>query len=351
MKCLVTGGGGFIGSELVRQLIGRGHKVRVLLRKREIPSNLNGIEAEIFLGDIRDKDIVWKIVKGVDVVFHTASIYESTPFHVRYPKHLYEVNVEGTRNICEAALQGGVKKLVYTSSTAAVGLRDDGKPADESIRLNFLAKRSHYEKSKAIAEEVALSYHQKNLWVVAINPSFLIGPGDIRPTPTGEIIVKFLNRVYPCYFDGIVCLSDLTSAAKAHIDALELGKSGNRYIVAMDQHYSIRELFEEIEKVSRIKAPRAKVPLRILFILSLINEAVLGILGLRRRFRPIVPFELMRYLTLRCSYDSSKAKKELGFRSRSIGDILRESVEWYMNNELIKVSSQQIYFKRHDIQN
>src|SRR5437870_4720073 len=132
MKCLVTGGGGFFGSELTRQLVLCGYKVRVLFRRKESASNLNKVEAEIVIGDIKDKDTVNEIVKGMDYVFHAASVYEITPFYIKYPKSLYEINVEGTRNVCQASLEAGIKKLIYTGSTAAVGLREDRQPADES---------------------------------------------------------------------------------------------------------------------------------------------------------------------------------------------------------------------------
>ncbi len=217
MRCLVTGGGGFLGSEMTRQLITKNYQVRVLLKEQENTLNLNGIDCEIIYGDIRDKKKLTEVVRGVDYVFHTASVYDTVPFYLKNPRDLYDINVEVTRNICEASLQANIKKLIYTGSTAGVGLRDDKQPADESIKLNHLNKRSHYEKFKAMAEEIALSYQERGLWVVSVNPSFLIGAGDIRPTPTGEVIVKFLNRQYPCYFDAILCLSDVKSAAKAHI--------------------------------------------------------------------------------------------------------------------------------------
>lgn len=337
MKCLVTGGGGFLGSEIVHQLIERGHRVRVLLRRKELPSNLDKVETEIFVGDIRNPSDVKELVKGVDCVFHTAAIYESTPFYIRYPKQLYSVNVDGTRNVCEACLETGVKKLIYTGSTAAIGLKDDGTPSDENIRLNYLNKRSHYEKSKELAEDVALSYSQKGLFVVSINPSFLIGPRDNRPTPTGRFILNFLKRMYPCYSDGILCLSDVKSAAKAHIDALELGANGERYIVGMDRHYTIKEMFDELERLSGVKTPPIKVPQSVLLIFSVINEIIIGLIGQAGKMRPILAYELVRYLGLKCRYDSSKAKKALKFKSNPFDEVLMSAVEWYVENDYVKI--------------
>ncbi len=336
MNCLVTGGGGFLGSEIARQLVSAGHKVRVLLKPGEAIGNLRGAEMEFQTGDIRDKKNTKEAVKSMDYVFHAASLYESTPFYVHRPEELYRVNLEGTKNVCQASLDAGVKKVVYTSSCAAVGLRDDGEPSDESIELNHLDKRSHYEKSKALAEKEALSFHKKGLWVSSINPSFLIGAGDSRPTPTGEVIIKYLNRAYPFYFDAVLYLSDLIETAKAHLSVLERGKSGERYIVCFDQEVSLLEFFRMLEKVSGVKKPKLKLPLNLIRIGSALQEAIIGLLGLQRRMKPIISYELSRYLTLGCGYNNAKAKMVLGFQSTPIEDSLRRSVEWYLKNGYIE---------------
>ncbi|KJJ84620.1 NAD-dependent epimerase/dehydratase [Candidatus Omnitrophus magneticus] len=163
MNILVTGAGGFLGSAIVEELIKKGHKVRTLLRRKEAAFNLHGMQTELFICDILNSDAVMQAVKGIDVIFHAAAIYNTYPWYCLNPKELYTTNIEGTRNIMEAALREGVKKVIYTSSTAAVGKREDGAPADETVKLNLLEKRSHYEKSKAKAEEVALSYHNKGV--------------------------------------------------------------------------------------------------------------------------------------------------------------------------------------------
>ncbi len=336
MNCLVTGAGGFLGSELVRQLIAQKHMVRALFKENEGLSNLGDVNVEVVRGDVRDKNVLREAVRGVDYVFHAASVYELTPFYVKNPQELYDINVEGAKNICEASLHAKVKKLVYTGSTAAVGLRDDKLAADESIALNILNKRSHYEKSKAQAQQIVLSYRNRGLWVVSVNPSFLIGAGDSRPSPTGEVIVKFLNRQYPCYFDAILCLSDVKSAAQAHINALQKGQSGESYIVANDQFFTLKELFQMLEKISGIPSPKLKFPLYSMLPFSMMNEAIIGLLGLRERVRPLIAFELVRYLTLGCTYDSSKAHRELGFKASPMEDILKESVNWYTRNGYVR---------------
>ena len=336
-KCLVTGAGGFLGVELTKQLLERGFSVRALLKHDESEDHLKGfIYSDIQRGDILNKEDAKKAVEGMDYVFHTASLYEATPFYIKSPSQIYATNIEGVRNICEASLEQGIKKVIYTGSTAAVGKRDDGQASDETIELNFLEKRSHYEKSKAMGEKEALSFHQKGLFVTAIDPSFMIGAGDKRPTPTGDIILKFLNRQFPCYFEGVICLSDLTSVAKAHIDALDTAKSGERYIVVMDKPYSLKELFQTLEKVSGVKAPFLKLPLNVLIFFSMINEAILGLLGLSKKIKPLIPFETARYFTLSAKYSASKAEKELNYKSHSLEEALKQSVNWYRDHGFVK---------------
>jgi dihydroflavonol-4-reductase len=344
-SCLVTGGAGFVGAALVRELRARGYSVRVLLRRKEAAMNLDRLQVEIFIANILDTAAVREAVRDIDYVFHTASLYEATPFYDQKADRMYEVNVVGTRNICEACLQGKVKKLIYTGSTGAVGLRDDGKPANEAVILNHLELRSHYEKSKAEAERLALSYHNKGLSVVSVNPSFLVGEGDMRPSPTGEVIVKFLNGYYPCYFDATLCLSDLPSTIDAHIRAMESGRSGERYIVVSDQLVSVKEFFGMLEDVSGIKKPFLRLPIKVLALFAMLNELLIGLLGLRGRMRPLISHELLRYLSIGASYDSTKAKKELEFCPEPLKEVLRKSVYWFMRNGYIRKGARAVYFR------
>lgn len=344
-KCLVSGGAGFIGAALVRQLQKKGYFVRVLALPQESLLNLDRLQVEIFIGNILDPEAVREAVRGMDYVFHTASLYEAMPFYDRKAKRMYEVNLAGMRNICEACCQAKVKKLIYTGSTGAVGLRDDGKPADETVPLNHLDRRSHYEKSKAEAEKIALSYHGKGLFVVSVNPSFLVGEGDMRPSPTGEVIVKFLNGYYPCHFDAILCLSDLPSTVDAHVRAMESGRSGERYIVVSDQLVTVKEFFEMLEDISGIKKPFLRLPIKVLSLFAMVNELLIGLFGLRGKMRPLISHELLRYLSIGASYDSAKAKKELEFRPEPLKDVLRKSVHWFMRNGYIRKGAQAAYFR------
>jgi len=342
IKCLVTGAGGFVGAALVRQLVREGYKVRALLLSRETVFNLDKVEVELFVGNVLDKTAVREAVQNVDFVFHSAALYDGIPFYDQTAKRMYEINVEGTRNICQAALdaQGKrVQRLIYTSTTGTVGLNEDGSPSNETIPLNHLDRRSHYEKSKAKAENVALSFHEKGLNVVSVNPSFIVGRGDHRPTPTGDMIIKYLNGSYPCYFDARVTLSNLEDVVGVHIACMTKGRSGQRYILASEPSLSVKELFDQVGKISGVRGPWLKLPLGVVMAMAVIQEALIGFLGLRGKVRPLIQYEMARYLTLGCSYSSTKAREELGFEASPLEESLRRSVEWYLRNGYIKNKS------------
>lgn len=346
MRVLVTGAGGFLGSALIRRLSADGHFVRAFMRRKETAFNLHGTSAEIFIGNILDKESVKEAVSGMDYVFHAAAIFRGYPFYIKRPKDIFETNIYGVRNICEAALAAGVKRVIYTSSTAAVGKRADGRPADETEELNHLESRSFYELSKFEAEKVALSYHAKGLNIISLNPSFLFGVRDSRPTPTGEMVVKFLNRVYPCYFNAKLCVSDIDSTVNAHVAAMNRGESGKRYIVAHEQRYTLEELFRMLEEISGVSAPRLKLPAGMVMAFAIMNEAVLGMLRLSGKILPIIEFEVVRYFMLDAQYESALAHKELDFKHGDFRKVLEEEVLWYIKNGYVKRSSKIKFYRK-----
>ncbi|NTV29623.1 MAG: NAD-dependent epimerase/dehydratase family protein [Candidatus Omnitrophica bacterium] len=346
MKVLVTGGGGFLGASLIRRLRQEGYSVRALLRRKESAFNLDGVELEVFIGNVLDKDCLARAMVGVDYVFHTAAVFRGYPFYIRHPEEIFQTNIEGTRNLCEAALAAGIRRVVYTSSAAAVGMREDGMPADETVPLNLLDRRSFYERSKAESEKVALSYHALGLNIVSVNPSFLFGVGDSRPTPTGEMIVKFLNRSYPCYFDALLCVSDIDSTVEAHFKALSTGESGQRYIVAHGRHYTLAEIFKMLEEISGVRAPFLKLPLNVVHIFSLLNEAILGLLGLGGKVGPVIDSETVRYFSLGARYDGSQGQRVLGLTFKDFREVLSEEVAWYMRHGYVRRSSKIGYYRK-----
>lgn len=346
-KCLVTGAGGFLGAELTRQLIQAGYFVKVLLRRAESATNLNRATVQIFIGDVCDKEAVREALLGVDYVFHAASVYEATPFYVSKPERMYEVNIKGCEVVCEEALKAGVEKVIYTSSAGTIGLNSDGLPSDEKVPLNHLELRSHYERSKALAEALFLSYSRKGLFVVSINPSFLVGPGDARPTPTGEVVVNFLNRKYPCVFDAPICLSSIYETARAHIQALTYGVSGERYIVSEPKIYSMPQLFQDLEEISGIASPKLKIPINWLLPFSIINEAILAAVNFfKKNAKPLISYEIARYLTLGCKYDPTKSITVLKCEFKGLKRELEDSVEWFIRNGYVNRSSRIRYYKK-----
>lgn len=315
----MTGGGGFLGSALVRELKRRGHHVRVLLRKGESDTGLSGLDAEIFTGDILDKTSLAEPVKGIDIVFHAAALYKSYPFFERHPNEIYRINVEGTRNVFESALAAGVKKVIHTSSIAAVG-----KPL------------GHYGKSKALAEEIALSYHRKGMHVVSVNPGFIFGAGEAGPDSTGELIVRFLNGFYRVYFDAALYISDLEMTVEAHLKAMEIGKNGERYIVVSERAYTLKEIFAILEEITGIKAPRIKIPIWLVLMVSMIHELLIGLFGLTGRMRPIIASEIAKYYMLNPKYDGTKARTELGLKEPQIRETFEKAVRWCAANGYTK---------------
>jgi dihydroflavonol-4-reductase len=320
-------------------LIEKGYKVRALLKEKETAFNLHGTEVELYIGDILDSAFLQEAMNNIDYVFHAASVYEPVPFYDSSPDYLYQVNVQGARNVCQAALESGhVKRLIYTSSVGTIGSNTKGRPSDETIPLNYLEQRSHYEKSKKEAEDVVLSFHNKGLETLSINPCFILGKGDLRPTPTGEMIIKFLNGRYPCYFEAIVPLANLLDVVEAHIACIKKGKSGERYIISSPKVMTLKDIFAYMERQTGIKAPTIRLPLRLLKIFAILNETIIGLLGMRGKMRPLIAYELVRYFQFGTFYDSGKARKELGINPQPIENSIDESIAWYVRNGYVKSS-------------
>ncbi|RLE35824.1 NAD-dependent dehydratase, partial [Candidatus Acetothermia bacterium] len=213
MKALVTGATGFIGANIVRALLNAGYEVRALVRPESDRRNLDGLDIEFATGDVRDPGSLQRAMQGCELVFHAAALYS---FWVRPRRLIYEINVTGTRNVLDAALKARVERVVYTSSVAALGLRDDGTPADESTPVDPRKIIGDYKKSKYLAEQVALEYSTK-LPVVIVNPSFPVGPYDVKPTPTGKVILDFLNRKMPAYVETGMNVVAVEDVAVGHV--------------------------------------------------------------------------------------------------------------------------------------
>jgi len=325
MRAFVTGGTGFIGANVVRALLARGFKVRALVRPNSDRSNLEGLAIELVHGDVRDFPSVKRGIEGCQLVFHVAAMYS---FWVRPRRLLYEVNVDGTRNVLQAALELGVERVVYTSSVAALGLREDGQPADEDTPVNPKVIIGDYKRSKYLAQEVALAYAKKGLPVVIVNPTFPVGPYDIKPTPTGQVIVDFLNRRMPAYLDtgmNVVAASDV---AEGHLLAAEKGRVGEKYILG-GENLTMRELLETLSGITGLPAPRVRLPYHPILALSYLNAAWCRLAGGTPRMTPDTVRMSRHYMF----FSPRKAVEELGLPQTPAEEALRRAVDWFRARE------------------
>ncbi|MCH7499837.1 MAG: NAD-dependent epimerase/dehydratase family protein, partial [Nitrospinae bacterium] len=256
MKTLVTGTTGFLGAALLRELIADGRDVRVLVRPGADRSNIEGLDAEVVTGDLRDRDSLAAALQGCEVLYHAAAYYS---LWSRDKRTMYDINVQGTRNILEAAMTENVRKVVYTSTVGCIGLWPDGRPADEQTPLDPAILCNDYKLSKYQAEQAALEFAGRGLPVVVVNPSAPVGPWDIKPTPTGKLILDFINGKMPAYLDTGLNLIDVRDCARGHLLAEQKGTVGERYILG-NRNLSLHEILLALEKITGIPAPRIKMP-------------------------------------------------------------------------------------------
>lgn len=228
MQAFVTGATGFLGSHVARVLCEQGAKLRLLVRATSNLKNLQGLPAETVTGDLRDPGSLGKAMAGCDTVFHVAADYR---LWVRDPQEMYRSNVDGTRALLEAARRNNVRRLVYTSSVATIGFRTNGSLADEDSPVSVSDMIGHYKRSKFMAEQVALEAGRSGMHVVTVNPTTPVGEGDVKPTPTGRIVLDFLKRKFPAYVETGLNLVDVRECARGHVAALERGQPGHRYIL------------------------------------------------------------------------------------------------------------------------
>jgi|GEM_PF-10506 len=332
MKVLVTGGTGFIGSTLIRHLIAAKYEVRVLVRQKKESFLLENLNVEVVDGNVTYAQAVDKAVRGCSIVFNLASLYAFYPFWVREPKAIYKINVAGTVNMLEASLKYGVKKFIHTSTIATLGAKSDGSPSDENTGFEYHGA-SHYARSKYLAEQEVLKFCQRGLSAVILNPAIVFGERDHKPTPSGDVIVKFLNKRYPGYFDVLWSVADADDVARAHIAAAERGRSGERYILSNTKCYTLKGIFQLLEKITGIQAPRFNIPYGLLLSLAYLEEAVSYFIFRRK---PLMPTEGIKFSRMSVAYDNSKAVRELGYTSTPFETTLAKAVAWYRKNAYVE---------------
>lgn len=320
-KVFVTGATGFIGASLARELIEMGCDVKALVRPGSDRRNLAGLDIEFWEGDLRDEHSLVCGLAGCDTLFHAAADYRLWTCD---PATMYAINVEGTRTILQAALTRNLTKVVYTSSVGTLGNPGNGASGTEDTPVSFDDMVGHYKKSKFLAEQVAESFLDKGLPLVIVNPSTPVGPLDIKPTPTGKIIVDFLNRKMPAYLDTGLNLIDVRDCAKGHILAATHGRIGEKYILG-NENLTLNTIFTLLEEISGLPAPKVKLPYTPILLAAYLNE---GISKLTRR-EPLIPLAGVQMAGKHMFFDSSKAIGELGLPQNPVKKALQSAVDWF----------------------
>jgi dihydroflavonol-4-reductase len=325
VKAFVTGATGFLGSHVARALADQGADLRLLVRATSNLKNLQGLKAETAVCDLRDAGSLQKAMSGCDTVFHVAADYR---LWVRDPEEMYKSNVEGTRGLLEAARKNGVRRVVYTSSVATMGFTKNGHPADEDSPVALADMIGHYKRSKFMAEQIALEAGRSGMHVVTVNPTTPIGEQDVKPTPTGRIVVDFLKRKFPAYVETGLNLVDATVCARGHIAALEKGKSGERYILG-GENLTLKQILDKLGRITGLPSPTIKLPYFFAFATGVIDEAFTGRL---LKGEPRATIDTVRMGKKKMFASSDKAERELGWKIVPAEDALRRAVEWFRSN-------------------
>jgi len=320
----VTGATGFIGSHVALHLLQRGWRVRALRRPNSPSPLIERADIDWRSGDIRIFEQIRTAMAGCDAVFHVAADYR---LWARNPQEIYDTNVTGTANVLQAALLNHVERVVYTSSVGALGLRGNGKPADEATPVHMKDMVGHYKRSKFLAEREVERFLDQGLPVVMVHPSTPVGPGDHKPTPTGKIIVDFLNRRMPAFLDTGLNLVHVSDVAEGHVLAMERGRVGEKYILG-NQNLTLAEIFGLLEKVSGIPAPRYRLPYHPILFLGAIFQAASKITGRE----PLIPYEGVKMARRFMFFDTSKALHELGLPQTPVEFALAEAAAWFRNH-------------------
>jgi dihydroflavonol-4-reductase len=359
LKAFVTGATGFLGSHVARVLAAQGAELRLLVRPSSDLRKVSDVNADRVVGDLRDPDSIEKAMAGCDVVFHVAADYR---LWVRDPGQMYRSNVEGTRSLLEAARKQGVRRVVYTSSVATMGFTSNhaaaelfhpvkpkpgltGAPvrsawtgegarphtstvADEDSPVSLADMIGHYKRSKFMAEQVAVDAAKSGVDVVIVNPTTPIGERDIKPTPTGRIVVDFLKKKFPAYVETGLNLVDATECARGHVQALEKGRPGERYILG-GENLTLKQILDRLGAITGLPSPRVKLPYFFALAAGVVDEMITGRLLGREPRATIDAVRMGRKLMF---VSSAKAERELGWRTVAVDGALRRSVEWFRGN-------------------
>lgn len=330
MICFVTGASGFIGANLVHELLARGHRVKALLRPTADIRGLAGAEFERVTGDVSDRALCLGALRGCDWCFHVAASYH---LWLKDYAPMYAANVDGTRHVLEAAMQAGCSRIVYTSTVGCIGLPREVNgvvtPTDEATLVSGAQMSNHYKKSKWQAELIARGLAGRGAPIVIVNPSAPVGPRDVKPTPTGKVIVDFITRRMPAFLDTGLNWVHVRDVAIGHILAAERGKVGERYILGNAQgNWTMQEAFGVLQEVSGVPAPKMRVPYTVALLAAQVDEAISRITGRP----PKAPLAGVRMAKYKMFFNPAKAIRELGLPQTPPRDALADAVNWFRAN-------------------
>lgn len=327
MKALVTGATGFVGAAVARVLENAGWQVRVLARSGSDRSNLKALAAEVVEGDLAQVRQLERALEGCDGLFHVAADYR---LGARDPQPLYLTNVEGTRNILDAARKVGVARVVYTSSVATIGIPRDGSPGTETTAASLSDMIGHYKRSKYLAEVVARDAARAGLSVVIVNPSTPVGPGDIKPTPTGQLVLDAASGRMPAYVDTGLNIVHVDDVAAGHLLAFERGISGERYILG-GEDMTLQSILNDISRLTGRKPPSIRLPYAAVLPIAYLAEGFSRISGRSGR----VTLEGVRLSRKRMFFSSAKAVRDLGYRWRAPQQAFEDALRWFRDHDLL----------------
>jgi dihydroflavonol-4-reductase len=325
MKCFLTGATGFLGSHVARQLLARGAELRLLVRATSRLDNIADLVAEHITGDLRDPDSLKQGMEGCEFVFHVAADYRLWSLN---HQELYDSNVEGTRNILRAARDCGVRRVIYTSSVATMGFGHNGRLTDEKSPVTLANMIGDYKRSKFMAEQWVLEAGRSGQNVVMVNPTTPVGERDIKPTPSGQIILDFLRRKFPAYVDTGLNLVDVVDCAEGHLLAMEKAQPGERYILG-GENLTLKQILDKLAAITGLPSPKIKLPYAVAFATGVVDTLVVGKM-LKRE--PRVTIDAVRMGRKKMFVTSAKSERELGWKPRPVDESLRRAVEWFRAN-------------------
>lgn len=325
---LVTGGTGFVGTHVARALLAEGRTVRCLARPGSRRDNLEGLDVEIVEGDLTDAASLARAAAGIDTLYHVAADYR---LWAKNKDDLFRTNVGGTHLLLEAASAARVRRVVYTSSVAALGLTADGAPANEETPVVRDEIVGNYKKSKYDAERLALGWVKRGLPIVIVNPSTPVGERDIKPTPTGQMILDFLNRRMPAYVDTGLNLIDVRDVARGHLLAAEKGRVGERYILG-NRNLTLKEILDRLAGLTGLPSPTTRLPYWIPLAVGAASSALARVTGKP----PRVSLDSVRMSMHRMFFDAGKAVRELGLPQTPVEEPLRRAVDWFRANGYVR---------------